>query len=74
MSQREIDVLFENTRRLRASYGDRIFIEAGGRDRHGKEEFASAKQPSGLESKARSDVGSLDREESVMLRDMMSFK
>jgi hypothetical protein len=39
MSQRETDVLFEHTRRLRSNHGDRLFIEAEGRDRRGKKEL-----------------------------------
>ena len=46
MSQRETDVLFEHTRRLRSNHGDRLFIEADVRDRRGKKEYAFVRRKS----------------------------
>ena len=55
MSQRETEILFEHTRRLRTQgHGDRLFIEADGRDRHGKKEYAFVRKKS--RSRSRSDV------------------
>jgi len=55
MSQRETEVLFEHTRRLRSHHGDRLFIEAEGRDRQGKKEYAFVRKKS--RSRSRSVVG-----------------
>jgi hypothetical protein len=74
MSLRETDVLFEHTRHLRAGHSDRVPIEAEGKHRHGKKDYAFVRKPSESESNARRGARSLDREESVTLRDMMSFK
>ncbi|KAH7414383.1 hypothetical protein DE146DRAFT_33694 [Phaeosphaeria sp. MPI-PUGE-AT-0046c] len=68
MSQRETDVLFEHTRRLRSNHGDRLFIESEGRDRRGKKEYAFVRKPS--RSRSRSDVGRGDRKK-VTLGDML---
>jgi hypothetical protein len=68
MSQRETDVLFEHTRRLRSNHGDRLFIEAEGRDRRGKKEYAFVRKAS--RSRSRSDVGRSDRNKKVTLGDM----
>lgn len=68
MSQRETEVLFEHTRRLRSHHGDRLFIEAEGRDRKGKKEYAFVRKPS--RSRSRSDVGRGERKKVVTLRDM----
>ncbi|KAL1607315.1 hypothetical protein SLS59_002280 [Nothophoma quercina] len=46
MNQKEMDVLFEHTRRLRSNHGDRLFIEADGRDRRGKKEYAFVRRKS----------------------------
>lgn len=55
MSQRETEILFEHTRRLRTQgQGNRLFIEAEGRDRRGKKEYAFVRQKS--RSRSRSDV------------------
>ena len=54
MSQREIEVLFEHTRRIRTSGGGKLFIEGEGRDRHGKKEYAFVRKKS--RSRSRSDV------------------
>ncbi|KAJ4343129.1 hypothetical protein N0V95_006744 [Ascochyta clinopodiicola] len=54
MSQKETDILFEHTRRLRSGHGDRLFIEADGRDRRGKKEYAFVRRKS--RSRSRSDV------------------
>lgn len=66
MSQRETDVLFEHTRRLRSHHGDRLFIEAD-RDRRGKKEYAFVRKKS--RSRSRSDVGRSSRQ-NVTLGDM----
>jgi hypothetical protein len=68
MNQRETDVLFEHTRRLRSNHGDRLFIESEGRDRKGKKEYAFVRKPS--RSRSRSDVGRSDRKK-VTLGDMI---
>lgn len=68
MSQRETDVLFEHTRRLRSHHSDRLFIEADGRDRRGKKEYAFVRKPS--RSRSRSDVGRGDRNKKVTIGDM----
>lgn len=68
MSQRETDVLFEHTRRLRSHHGDRLFIESEGRDRRGKKEYAFVRKPS--RSRSRSDVGRGDRNKEVTLGEM----
>lgn len=65
MSQKETDILFEHTRRLRSHHGDRLFIEADGRDRHGKKEYAFVRRKS--RSRSRSDV---TRAKNVTLSDM----
>lgn len=65
MSQKETDILFEHTRRLRSHHGDRLFIEADGRDRHGKKEYAFVRKKS--RSRSRSDV---TRAKNVTLGDM----
>ncbi len=54
MSQREIEVLFEHTRRVRSGGGGRLFIESEGRDRHGQKEYAFVRKKS--RSRSRSDV------------------
>lgn len=54
MSQRETEILFEHTRRLRTGGGNKLFIEAEGRDRHGKKEYAFVRKKS--RSRSRSDV------------------
>lgn len=54
MSQKETDILFEHTRRLRTNHGDRLFIESDGRDRRGKKEYAFVRRKS--RSRSRSDV------------------
>jgi len=69
MSQRETEVLFEHTRRLRSHHGDRLFIEAEGRDRRGKKEYAFVRKPS--RSRSRSDAGRGDRKKVVTLGDMI---
>ncbi|KAL7772155.1 hypothetical protein CFE70_002108 [Pyrenophora teres f. teres 0-1] len=40
MSQRDTDILFEHTRRLRSHHGSTLFIEAEGHDRKGRKEYA----------------------------------
>lgn len=55
MNQRETEVLFEHTRRLRSHHGDKLFIEAEGRDHRGKKEYAFVRKKS--RSRSRSDVG-----------------
>ncbi|KAF1930703.1 uncharacterized protein M421DRAFT_3011 [Didymella exigua CBS 183.55] len=54
MNQRETDILFEHTRRLRSNHGHHLFIEADGRDRHGKKEYAFVRKKS--RSRSRSDI------------------
>ncbi|KAI4605249.1 hypothetical protein J4E80_010683 [Alternaria sp. BMP 0032] len=54
MSQRETDILFEHTRRLRTGHGSKLFIESEGRDRHGKKEYAFVRKKS--RSRSRSVV------------------
>ena len=54
MSQRETEILFEHTRRLRSGGSDRLFIEAESRDRKGKKEYAFVRRKS--RSRSRSDV------------------
>jgi hypothetical protein len=66
MSQKETDILFEHTRRLRSNHGDRLFIEADGRDRRGKKEYAFVRRKS--RSRSRSDVNRSAR--NVTLGDM----
>ncbi|KAJ4320174.1 hypothetical protein N0V94_003535 [Neodidymelliopsis sp. IMI 364377] len=66
MSQKETDILFEHTRRLRSNHGDRLFIEADGRDRRGKKEYAFVRRKS--RSRSRSDVNRPAR--NVTLGDM----
>ena len=68
MSQRETDVLFEHTRRLRSHHSDRLFIEAEGRDRRGKKEYAFVRKAS--RSRSRSDVGRSGGRKNVTLKDM----
>lgn len=67
MSQKETDILFEHTRRLRTNHGDRLFIEADGRDRRGKKEYAFVRRKS--RSRSRSDVTRPAR--NVTLGDML---
>jgi hypothetical protein len=69
MNQRETEVLFEHTRRLRSHHGDRLFIEAEGRDRKGKKEYAFVRKPS--RSRSRSDVGRGGGKKVVTLGDML---
>jgi len=69
MNQRETEVLFEHTRRLRSTHGDRLFIESEGRDRRGKKEYAFVRKPS--RSRSRSDAGRGDRKKTVTLGDML---
>ncbi len=66
MSQKETDILFEHTRRLRSNHGDRLFIEADGRDRRGKKEYAFVRRKS--RSRSRTDVHRPPR--NVTLSDM----
>lgn len=61
MTQRETEALFEHTRRLRTGHGDRLFIEAERRDRHGKQEYAFVRRKS--RSRSRSDVGRAERKQ-----------
>jgi hypothetical protein len=56
MSQRETDVLFEHTRRLRSKHGERLFNEADGQDRRGRKEYAFVRRKS--RDRARSSDGS----------------
>ncbi|KAH6615181.1 hypothetical protein C7974DRAFT_380046 [Boeremia exigua] len=67
MSQKETDILFEHTRRLRTNHGDRLFIEADGRDRRGRKEYAFVRKKS--RSRSRSDVSRPAR--NVTLGDML---
>jgi hypothetical protein len=67
MSQKETDILFEHTRRLRSNHGDRLFIEADSRDRRGKKEYAFVRRKS--RSRSRSDV-SRPAAKNVTLGDM----
>ena len=67
MSQRETEILFEHTRRLRSHHGSRLFIEPEGRDRHGRKEYAFVRRKS--RSRSRSDVGG-GRAKNVSLGDM----
>ena len=47
MSLRELEILFEHTRRLQSHQGDRLYVEADDRDRRGKKEYAYVpKKPS----------------------------
>lgn len=64
MSQRETEVLFEHTRRLRSHHSDRLFIEAEGRDRRGNKEYAFVRRKSTTRerSRSRSDVGRTNRQ------------
>ena len=55
MSQRETDILFEHTRRLRTGHGSKLFIESEGRDSRGKKEYAFVRKKS--RSRSRSVVG-----------------
>ncbi|KAF2633336.1 hypothetical protein BU25DRAFT_416571 [Macroventuria anomochaeta] len=55
MSQKETEILFEHTRRLRSNHGNRLFIEADGRDRRGKKEYAFVRRRR-FGSRSRSDI------------------
>lgn len=55
MSQSETEVIFEHTRRLRSHHSDSPFIEAEGRERSGKKEYAVVRKPS--RSRRSSNVG-----------------
>jgi hypothetical protein len=67
MSQRETEILFEHTRRLRYGGGTKLSIEADGRDRRGKKEYAFVRRKS--RSRSRSDVGRSSKQ-NVSLGDM----
>lgn len=71
MDQRETDILFEHTRRLRMGHGggDRLFIEADGRDRRGKKEYAFVRKKTSR-SRSRSDVGGRAATRNVSLGEM----
>lgn len=69
MSQRETDILFEHTRRLRSSHGSKLFIEAEGRDNRGKKEYAFVRRKS--RSRSRSAVGVSSGRANVTLGDMI---
>lgn len=68
MDQRETDILFEHTRRLRTHHSDRLTIEAEGRDRKGRKEYAFVRQKS--RSRSRSAVGASSSRKNVSLGDM----
>jgi len=68
MSQRETDILFEHTRRLRTGHGSKLFIESEGRDRHGKKEYAFVRKKS--RSRSRSVVGGSSRQANISLGEM----
>jgi hypothetical protein len=57
MSQRETDILFEHTRRLRTSHGGKLFIEAEGKDNRGKKEYAVLRTKSGTRSRSMGESG-----------------
>jgi len=64
MSQRDTDILFEHTRRLRSRHGNTLFIEAEGHDSKGRKEYAFVRK----RSRSRSRVGAGPR--NVNLGDM----
>ncbi|KAF3050681.1 hypothetical protein E8E11_009871 [Didymella keratinophila] len=53
MSQKETDILFKHTRRLRSNHGQRVFIEADGRNRSGKKEYAFVRRKPYSRSQSR---------------------
>jgi hypothetical protein len=63
MSQRETDILFEHTQRLRTSHGSKLFIEAEGRDNRGKKEYAFVRKKSGTRSRNVGDSGRTGKSE-----------
>lgn len=63
MSQRETEVLFEHSRRLRSHRSGRLFIEAEGRDKSRKKEYSFVRKSS--RSRSQSNMRREDRKKVV---------